>query len=864
MQSGAERSEETFSRSNINIAEELNLDMLTQHGLKMLLTIKPAWWFAILTVSAISLFMSDAAAQHHAWPIKRFEVVQTEPKHIAKLVAEWLNEDTGGLGYGKKHLELWERIKRETYPLGVELTDDQISDIERYLGRVAQQFEDWGLPPPALKPVVETDDGGKAYQVYFFGWGKTKVAAKTFTACPASPGAPNYMTFNTSHEKNIKNGKLTPELYQDLAHELFHAVQNNSVMSRDLCLRFGNNDFGHWFTEGSAEAIGIDTARILRGTTAYSRKGHRWGLRGYHRDLQDVVNRSEGYRIHGLWRYLAEAKHTLETRGDIRPSAGLDERSYDTDYSYLKDFLAQPVAGEADRDNELKWFDTSSRAVFGVGADIMYHNFAPTFAHYARERFNLGASASDQQKEATWLERAFGSCREHVLTDQKPYSTALVRHQRVSAKCIRIRPDVQGQVDISITREGGEKEQLRALSIGRGGGAQVGRPTLASGSIGSSPHHIAGWTFNIAGGESHVFVISNAANDLVPTRAQEGEFRIEMFSNVHSMHTGARQQPASSEESDRSDGVPPSATDEGIQQTAHAIEAGLVSLSSHSRTWSTVARNPERDPGCSAGLAAANLCGPNINISLELSPGPAGNIGLTTGAGGDLGRFISMMQGLARAGIEDTGAAWARASETAFQQSGASVTLNIGLIDYGYSGAVNNALILVNKGGSRTSLESVEPTPTIIDGVRVYRPSGKVTIDEYGPHAIRGSYSGSLVDPSEWDGEGPMPTHGTISGRFNLTDPWRSDKRYAVTAPDNLVQSAMDDLRQTIPGLSGFAGKPATPSGQRDDQARSPGSGNTTTKVAPECDCGCDSIDQLPERCESVCFKQIIECTLGD
>lgn len=53
------------------------------------------------------------------------------------------------------------------------------------------------------------------------------------------------------------DGKLETKTYQDLAHELFHLVQQAYLLFRNNC------DAGRWIIEGTAEFVGIETARRL-------------------------------------------------------------------------------------------------------------------------------------------------------------------------------------------------------------------------------------------------------------------------------------------------------------------------------------------------------------------------------------------------------------------------------------------------------------------------------------------------------------------------------------------------------------------------------------------------------------------------
>lgn len=115
---------------------------------------------AALAITAL-LGATDLVAQQK-WPIKRFKVETSPPKHwfieYMEMIAEFIKgtlDPNYWKGVGDEQYWEWEKVlqqwESESY---IELTDAQVAEVEKYLGRVAEQFERWGFPQPASSPIV--------------------------------------------------------------------------------------------------------------------------------------------------------------------------------------------------------------------------------------------------------------------------------------------------------------------------------------------------------------------------------------------------------------------------------------------------------------------------------------------------------------------------------------------------------------------------------------------------------------------------------------------------------------------------------------------------------------------------------------
>ncbi len=178
------------------------------------------------------------------------------------------------------------------------------------------------------------------------------------------------------------NGKITQSTYQTLAHELFHAVQaaSNFKKSPNSC------NIGKWITEGTADAIGFDMARQLRGFTFPEWRSNPnflkiWGGRQYSLPLPEPKPGKTGptdYFSSSFWRHLAEV-----TQANIggRDHAGSDEAA--VDYRYLADLMATRLPGSGPR-SEIQWVSDWIRGYRHTLQDLsrVYAQFTASIADY--------------------------------------------------------------------------------------------------------------------------------------------------------------------------------------------------------------------------------------------------------------------------------------------------------------------------------------------------------------------------------------------------------------------------------------------------------------------------------------------------
>ena len=213
-----------------------------------------------VAVKKICLLASLLAAllapgvQADSWPTTQFDVFEGIPEE------KWLSDD-------------YEEVAT---PASNRLTPALKKEIEQYMSSVAKKYQALALPAPRL-PIVLLEDGSTAYRIHYYDHDHSYALFGPLCAPVAGT------SIHLNARKMSQNGRITKKGYNDLAHELFHAVETQTVFARDACAL--GIDHGKWITEGLAEAIGQDTAWELVGHTGRGAgtidPQHRWGMRNY-------------------------------------------------------------------------------------------------------------------------------------------------------------------------------------------------------------------------------------------------------------------------------------------------------------------------------------------------------------------------------------------------------------------------------------------------------------------------------------------------------------------------------------------------------------------------------------------------------
>ena len=331
-----------------------------------------------------------------------------------------------------------------------------VAEFERYLSEVAVYYQGMGFNAPPL-PLVAGRNGGKAYRVHLFDYDDSLPIAR------AAARADGTTTLQADLSRAIRDGKATPRLFEDLAHELFHNVQHGYI-------GFERLDDRDWIVEGQAQALGMEAASRLRGIDLYRGKqdDYRLGGRPYYQALPAAnTGRKEDYRTASFWRYVGEhyAASRKNGRAGIQPLA--------PDYSYLARVLDRPLAPRASAGADLRWLDGGLRQATGLGLPRLYAAFVTTFAAYVPDRLTSPVSASAQEAQDRWLQFVFGACPEIALSPRAPGGDALLPLRKNAARCFKTQIAGSGRADVSIQTRAETVGALQALQLGIAGGARI-------------------------------------------------------------------------------------------------------------------------------------------------------------------------------------------------------------------------------------------------------------------------------------------------------------------------------------------------------------------------------------------------------
>jgi hypothetical protein len=407
------------------------------------------------------------------------------------------------------------------------VTQATVDEIEQYLHETALRLEAMGFDAPELEPVVEREDGQPAYRIYLFDM-DSDTTARYANGCH---GGKVRRLIEVDLEAGAGSdhvidgaGNITEKGYQDLAHELFHAVQAAYPIFTDDC------SLGDWITEGTAQAVGNDTARVLRNIDP--RNLSALGVRRYYEPLRVAddppclstsANRlgcagtNNGYWTASFWRYLGEMK---QQNGSF-PSTSF----VDPDYAYLHDFFSRRLDGAPSESAELAWLDANLAGPKGFTKRLnrVFSTFITTFAAYPRTRL-ARSGQSYTGREAQWLDLVFGGCPEIVIDPTGSPAELDVSLDTVASACLRVSADIGGPLAVQVTAHPQRGASLPDLWVGTHAGQAVGRSVLVQ----VQNQGFAEWLFRMeaAPGESTIVVISNVAGDAEKTAPQTVNLRL--------------------------------------------------------------------------------------------------------------------------------------------------------------------------------------------------------------------------------------------------------------------------------------------------------------------------------------------------
>jgi hypothetical protein len=816
---------------------------------------------------ACTVLVAGSAVARESWPIKEFEVVPGVPWQDVRvwndlvLKVDWLAPQLRALGFDT------DRAFSADPPLTPELK----RQMESYLKEAATVLEAYGFPAPALEPVVDTVDGRRAYRVYYVNLhsGRSRYESP-FERLSWSP--PDRVIF--LHGPNIVSGaSITDGGYSVLGHELFHAVQYATPFFRAQ----PQGAIGSWITEGQATAVGLDLARRLRNVqptrNVFGDLESFWGKRNY-ADVLAVTRPREArhapeiaYATQSFWRYLAELDDARRPGGP-HPLPGPTPGA--VDYRYLAHLLNR-APGARTMESELAWLDAglNSYARFGFGLRGTFHDFISVYSDYGTHRLGRGADFDPATARMLWIAESFTtdngvhSCSFVELDPNRRKATTTMRVERVAARCVEVElSGFGGQVGVEVQVETTSRQLLEQLAISLPGGQRVAVPI----DIGTDPKTgkpRARWSLRLddksLNGANHL-LLSNVAAQADRTRAQT----IDMVLSVGGLEVD--DQPATSGEPTRASPRP--ARKPGPAGAREEAEGRLQRA-----TGRVVSNGPL---GQTLGRAEDE---PFMEIRLRPMPDALGVISEVNTAGGMAAQLLASgelmhgsnplhsMQGLAEALLG----------------AGEQISIRIPRIDYGFAGTIPDVKLQVG-GSTGPTLEARGPIDSDPTPLVYFPPSGRVTIDEYTPDFMSGSFAGDLINVADQPTQSRKPVfianvERRISGRFWISSPWLADERFERSPTANLDLDLQSDLIRRLPSeLSsispGAAAAAASGSGSDDDE------GMQGVAVSLGCDCSCEgkkkaeaaraartpgegrlTAEQLSlASCMSLCIAQYLQC----
>lgn len=779
----------------------------------------------LIAISLLFFTTVSSFALAASWPSTKFEVYEGEP---------WTSQFTGMTDVGKVVQGV--RDMDTPKPASVSLTPELRYEIEEYLGEVAREYQKY-FPAPKLEPLVERDDGAQAYRIYYFDIpGSRPALARYSNDCSDS----NRFRIEVNAATLTSGGKITAKGYGDLAHELFHAIQRNTKAGKKSMCPGG---IGPWVIEGQAEAIGHDMARKLR-RVEIDTQISRWGLRYYSLPLVMAAGgpTSRGYQTSSFWRYIAES-HYLRSQGkrDAEAKPGPDiPGGYDTDYSYLADLMSRTPGGTGEK-AEAKWLNEWLRSYFGVDLSRTFIDFVSVYAQYGKYRVDdRKVPLPEFEAEWYWREIGFGAsndlskrgCETIRLDENNDDASVRLNLQKLAAECIEFDVgDTGTPLSWVIQTIGKDKASLRQLRLAMAGGQQVAS-SAAIANIPDASGAIAAWNFLLDSDKKQYLLIANMAKEAQNTVAQDIELRITL--------SGRDDNHVPSQTKKTAGNVPtPEARPgpAGASQTRARRKAEMTAAfkGAGATTWEL-----DEPSGNCTGRKAKARCQSQVKLQLrssaveQMMPGSSSAAALG-GLYGQMMEMVNVDMSLLMAAVEFED-----------QNQGTKVDITVPGFDYGFTGTITNAKILVSGTSESDWLSSMSPTPQDKRPPCLYpQPTGTLTIEEFTPYILRGSYSGQLVKGGVVRNVRKCPTKdvkGSISGNFVIAAPWTQDSRLEVDV-SWLQEDVYNDINQMLP-----AGMKATDQGLpggppafeiRDTDFPTDSAGDPEFN---ECDCSCESV----------------------
>ena len=420
--------------------------------------------------------------------------------------------------------------------------------------------------------------------------------------------------------------------------------------------------------------------------------------------------------------------------------------------------------------------------------------------------------------------------------------------QANAASCLEIETgSMPGPKPWIIQTTAGSTALTRQLGMALAGGQQ----TLLAAPIdtGTEANPPASWGFVFKPNQTYFLIVTNMAERMSQTRSQQVGLRVTL--NAHNTTTTPTPPPMRRRFSTSTPEKPPP----GPRGARAEAERTLAATEPGPYGPGAVSWSPEEGGVCGGDWRFH--CDGGAKIELGLSPGQDAALSVMAGdaSGGMLTQALSV-----RTFDLFAAEAWI---EAVARLPGAAVTLRIPGVDYGFTGTVSDAEIVVSGGDNNPDRISIPPKPlTRWSPCRYGLPNGTVTIEEFSRTLIRGTFKGTLVEGGGVTRLGrrercpQRSSAGTTSGAFIIAAPWLSDPRTELdfswveeqaAAEIGMFMGNEPDPMLPLPESD----RPApAPDGASADAPAGDGTGDPLDHVG--CDCSCANAVVMQDKAEQL------------
>ena len=807
-----------------------------------------AGWATSLLVIIASAFMPMASHGAQPWPATRFQAFVGEPFEGSN----------------------WQGDLAGTENLDSEELDDRphpraIADVERAFNEAAAWYRKKGFPPPNIAPLVETENG-PAYRIYLckpgegaFHCGQNIGAAAAYVPlCNGDTTRTRFIYVNW--ERSIGNTLGLNELgYQSVAHELMHAIIDNTPFGTPSSC----GTTGGWITEGIPDAISFDLAdeiwvkhnRYQQGASSQEIM-KRYGYRPYLESLPQTGSvpipvggdLKATYTSSSFWRYLADSHPDgwgvlLTTRPDGAPG-----------------LLDIPIQGDAGWRREVQWLERGLRGKFNRGVQEMYGLFVNRFAYQVAPMASYAGKPAEENLEH-WTTLLFNKCPS-VDLGSEPKREVTLHLMGLGSRCIWVESAATpGYIQVTFTAKSEDESLLKGISIGQAGTTLVNRGITAP-SPDASGAFVASWRdFPQDGARRTLYVVSNVAHDPANSKRRSVTLTVEKSSHTNSAWAGPLPPAA----------VAPRPSKPGYEKHAQSLTRQTAatgkmmteqmrldkeSINPNASGSADVTRRPNV-PECREPFKYT-ACGPHLAISLRLIPGTYAAPGGVNAQGGMAAQTMGGLQAMAQSslfGAQETGQ---KIEARLDKIDGSAVHMQIPLVDYGFSGTIDNAAIAVDMAGGRT-LRAFGPP----DSSGNTRLTGRVEISEFTPLFIRGSFSAPLAEFEPASGDRPpiYRRRETVTGTFSSVVPWMNDERtqIVVDSTEQLGDDVANSMGISAEMIHRMKRDGSFPGGGGASASTSSGSSGGAIGSG-DCSCDCAYRERADELCELFCEDEFAAC----